>query len=575
MSFWEELKRRSVVRVGVAYLAFVWLIVQVASIVLAAFGVAEWTLQAIILTFALLFPVVLVCAWLFEVTPDGFKRTGKASEDSTAEFALARRLDFVIIGVLSLALATVIVDQYLLDADSGYDSIAVLPFENLSGDPQQEYFVDGMTETLIANLAKIEAIRVISRTSAMRFKDADLPLPEIAAQLGASVIVEASVQRDGQRIRITAQLIDGATDQHLWAESFDRDLIDVLALQSELAQEIARQIRVTITPEEQERLGASAPVDPASYDAYLHGMQYLARSTPSDLDLAEDYFKQAQMLDPGSVQALTGLALTWAARANEQIVPTSVASPIARGYAERAELLNPNSPEVHQVLGVLAWLDGDLAESETRTQRALALEPNNVQALSALTNIFIIRKQFPQAIDRMRRATALDPLNPFLRVVLAASLMGAGKCDESIEVLYASRRMFPNLETNFPVLMACLQSTARFDELIVAEREWLMLRGETEALAALEAGLSDGGYALAIRRVAEVFEKRALLTGTRAVEVAVHYARAGDREKAIEWLQRAYELRDPSLSNVFALKMFDFVRDDERVLTLIEQLGLR
>ena len=315
MSFWGEIRRRNVFKVGVAYLAFAWLTVQIAAIVLPAFDIPQWAMQALIFAFALGLPIVLVCAWVYELTPEGLKRTEDAPAEPAPALHKGRKLDFAIITVLSLALVAVVVNRYVIDTQPPDDTIAVLPFANLSGDPDEEYFADGMTEALIANLAKIESLKVISRTSAMRFKDTTLPLPEVAAALHATRVVEASTQRDGGHVRIIAQLVDGATDRHLWAETFDRDLADVLTLQSELAQQIAREIQAAVTPEEAERLGASERVNPAAYEAYLRGMQHFYRLTPPEIDNAEMYFEQALMLDADFARALAGRALVWVARA--------------------------------------------------------------------------------------------------------------------------------------------------------------------------------------------------------------------------------------------------------------------
>jgi adenylate cyclase len=574
MSLWAEIKRRNVFKVGVAYLAFAWLIVQIASIVLPTFELPRLFMRGLIFALALGFPIVLVCAWVYELTPEGLKRTEDVPEEARRRFHAGRKLDFVIIGVLSLALVTVVVDRYLSDADSAHESIAVLPFQNLAEDSDEDYFADGMTAALIANLAKIESINVISRTSAMRFKGTNLSLPEIASQLGANVIVEASAQRVGEHVRIIAQLVDGATDQDLWAETFDRDIVDVLALQSDIAQEIASQIRATVTPEERERLAASTPVKPAAYDAYLKGMEHLYQVTPAELDLAEEYFEEALMHDADSALALAGLGLTWVARAQDQIVPPRLAAPLARGYAERAELLRGESPAVHFVLGATAWLEGNVAESETHMRRAAELEPSYADARAGLANIFMIRGEYSLAVEQMRAAVGLDPLNPFLRNVLATALMGARNCDESITVLRETRDRFPNLPAGLPVLTACLHATGQFDEALSAEREWLRLTRNVQGVTALDEGVAESGYADAMRKVADVLAQQSNAIGAGSVNVAVHYGRAGDPEKTVEWLERAFEQGEPGLRNDLRLPMFDLVRDDSRVQDLMKQLGI-
>lgn len=574
MTFWNEIQRRNVFKVSVAYLALAWLVVQIADTVVPVFDASPLILRGLIVAFALGFPIVVVCAWVYDLTPKGIIRTPDLPSEQPAMLPSGRVLDFAIICFLSLALVTVVFDQYILDSDPlYYRSIAVLPFQSLSDDLDDEYFADGMTEALTASLAKIESIRVISRTSAMRFKGSDLSLPEIARRLGASAIVEASTQQSSDRVRITVQLIDGETDEHLWSETYDRDISDILTLQSDMAQEIARQIQATITPEEQERLNASKAIDPAAYDAYLRGMQHFSRMTPAELEIAESFFEQALEIDTDAALPLASLGLTWVARALNQIVPNQVAAPLARGYAERARMIDDELPTVHMALSSAAWLEGKLDESEAHARRAAELQPSYPDAWAGLANVQLIKEDYGQAVEFMQRAIELDPYNPFYRNVLATALLGARNCNDVISVQRESRLMFPNLPTLLPTLISCLHVIDAFDEVIQAEADWLRLTYNPQGIAALETGLEEGGYQQAMSNVALVLERQALLTNTGSIEVATHFARAGDREKTIEWLRRGVELRNPSMRNVVNLLMFDLVRDDPRFQALRAQLA--
>ena len=301
-SFFEELRRRNVFKVGIAYLAMTWMIMQVADLVLTAFGADTGVMQALIIVFTVGFPIAVGVAWAYELTPEGVKRSDDVAPRRSIARRTGRKLDFVIIAFLSLALITVVIDQYIIEASPfpKVSTLAVLPLANLSGDPDQEYFADGITAALITNLAKVTALRVVSRTSIMRFKGTDRSLPAIAAELGVDAIVEGSVVRDGDRIRITAQLIDAATDQHLWAESFDRDYRDVLKVQGEITTSIAEEIRIAVAPEESARLAQAAEVSSDGYDAYLKGMQHFYRLTPQDLETALQYFDLSLEQNPNA-----------------------------------------------------------------------------------------------------------------------------------------------------------------------------------------------------------------------------------------------------------------------------------
>lgn len=573
MSFFEELKRRNVFRVAVAYLAFAWLIVQVASIVLPVFGASQLALKALIVAFTIGFPIVLVCTWVYELTPEGVKRTEDVSDEDRRRIRTGRRLDFVIIGVLSLALIAVVVDQYILRAGTRYDTLAVLPFENLSGDPEQEYFADGMTDALITNLGKIGALDVISRTSVMRFKHTDLSLPQIATALGATVIVEASAQRVGDRVQVTARLVDGATDRQLWGDTFEEGFSDVLRLQSRLAQAIARGVRATITPDEETRLAARGPVDPAAYDAYLRGLEHLYRLAPQELDVAQSYFEQSQRLDPESALGYAGLALTWAYRAQVNVAPATEAAPLVRGNAERAAAIDEDLASAQLALSVAAYLAWDLTDADTHVRRAIELEPSNAEARFGLATYRVIAGDSPEALAQIDEAVRLDPINPLYKMFRGVVLMSARQYDASIDAYHEALEAAPNLAVAWLNLTSSLQLAGRLDEATDAERQWLNTTKDEEGSSAFEAGLAAGGYAEGMRNVAQVLGRRALSTGVGTTNVWRHYGRAGDWEKVVEWWERAFEQRDP---NALWVRMpeLDAVRDDPRVHSRITQIGM-
>ncbi len=259
--FINELRRRNVFRSGAAYVVAAWLLIQVADIFLETYAAPAWAMRALVTALVVGFPVALILAWIYEFTTQGVKRTGQSSKDELISEHAGRKIDFVIIGVLLVAVALFAADRFRwIDFGTAPSvdlrSIAVLPFENLSGDPEQEYFSDGMTETLITELSKIAALRVISRQSVMQFKGSNDSLPEIARKLNVDAVVEGSALLIGERVRITVQLIEAATDAHLWADNYDRDLSDVLSIHSEVSCAIAHEFHIAVTREEAARLAS-------------------------------------------------------------------------------------------------------------------------------------------------------------------------------------------------------------------------------------------------------------------------------------------------------------------------------
>lgn len=576
VSFWGELKRRNVFRVGVAYLALAWLLVQVASIVLPAFDVARWAMQGTIVVLAIGFPIALICAWIYEFTPEGLRRTDDLPPEAVVVVHSGRKLDFAIIGVLALALITVVAGRYLIEPEpvARLDSIAVLPLVNLSGDSDQEYFADGMTEALISNLAKISALRVISRTSAMRYKNSTMSLPEIAAELGVAVIVEGSAVRSGDRIRITAQLIDAATDRHLWTETYDRDFSDSLALQSALARRIAEQIAITVTPQEQQRLAAATGVDSVAYEAYLKGLQHFYRLTPADLDLAQQYFESALEADPDSARAHAGVALTWVGRMQMGFIPASVAGPQAKAFALRALTLDEDIAEVHFVLAnVNTWFEWDFAAAETQFLRAIELRPGYPDAAALYSHYLSAMGRTDEALEQIDRALDLDPFNPFFRALNGVVLHMAGRYDEATDEFQAALAVVPNLPFALQVMTGSLHFAGRYDEALAAQKTLMTVLGDAQAAAALDSADGEGGYVKAMRRVAEISGERSLAVGAAGFFVASRYSYAGDSENVIAWVRHAIEQRDPNVPYL-RLPEFGAVRGDPRFAALVEEVGL-
>ena len=317
MSLIAELKRRNVFRVGVAYAIVAWLLIEVASVIMPALHLPDWALTLLVVFVVAGFPLALILAWAFELTPEGIKRDADVDRAESITSKTGRKLDFAIIGLLAIAVVYFAVDKFALQTEPEESpggapptirSLAVLPLENLSGQKEQEYFTVGMTEAVISQLAKIASLSVVSRTSVMQYTGVRMPMGEIASKLGVDAVVEGSVLRAGDVVRITVQLIDARNDRHLWAESYERNLRDVLALQGEVARAIAREIQLVLSPADRERLAIARPVNPEAYEAFLKGSYFQNKQGALNHARAVEFLERAVALDPEYAPAWAALA---------------------------------------------------------------------------------------------------------------------------------------------------------------------------------------------------------------------------------------------------------------------------
>ncbi len=451
-------------------------------------------------------------------------------------------------------------------------SLAVLPLANLSGDPNQEYFADGMTEELITNLAKISALKVISRTSMMQYKGTKKPLPQIAKELNVDALIEGSVLREGAQVRITAQLIQAATDQHLWAETYQRDLRSILALQGEIASAIADKVRAAVTPTERTRLASARPVNPEAYEAYLKGMQHWYRLTPEDLDAAVEYFELALKKDPNSAPAYSGLALVWIGRQQMAYTTPREAAPKAKAAALKAIELDSTLAQAHSALAIVkGFHEWDWADAEAECKRAIELNPNYPDARVTYSNYLVFMKRPEEAMAQIQRALELDPLNAFFQAFYGLDLQMVGRNDEAVAEFRRALRTSPRLPfARNNIALSFFNKGMYADSLAERKAEFA---GDRELEEALTQGFAQSGYRGAMRRAADILAARSRRTYVGPTGIACLYMTAGEKERTLEWLEKAFEARDSNLPYVSAKPTYDPLRSDPRFQDLLRRMN--
>jgi TolB-like protein/DNA-binding winged helix-turn-helix (wHTH) protein/Flp pilus assembly protein TadD len=455
-------------------------------------------------------------------------------------------------------------------------SLAVLPLQNLSGDSSQDYFADGMTDELIAQLGQIRALRVISRTSAMDYKNAHKSLADIARELGVQAIVEGSVVSSGPRVRISAQLIRVPDDEHIWGNSYEGDLHDTLKLQNEVARAIAAQVRVTLSPHEQTALQQSRPIDPQAHEAYLKGRYFWNKRTGADLESAIDYFNNAVAVDPGYAQAYAGLADSYALAGDWEygLLAPQEAWPKAIQAAKKALELDENLGEAHAslafALDLFAW---DWSGAETEYQRALALSPNYATAHDWHAFHLLVVGRNGEAIAELRTAENLDPLSLIIGADIADALCIAHLYDESIAQSNRTLAMDPNFAVAHYELGQALQQKNQHDQAIAHLRRAIELGGHSAAFDSnLAYAYATSGRKDEALRILENLQARHDKDPTADANIALVYSGLGDNDSTISWLEKAYEARvNPS---ILLRPAFDPVRSDARFQALLRRMGL-
>jgi TolB-like protein/DNA-binding winged helix-turn-helix (wHTH) protein/Tfp pilus assembly protein PilF len=485
-----------------------------------------------------------------------------------------------VIGALALVLSLLIFFAWRfrshIPAPTGIRSIAVLPLENLSGDASQNYFADGMTDELITDLAQISALRVISRTSVMVYKGARKPLPQIARELNVDAVVEGTVLRSGEQVRITAQLIEASTDKHLWSQSYEGELRDTLALQNRVASAIADQIRINLTPREQAALKRAKAVNPEAYQSYLKGRYFWNKRTADGLKAALAYFNQAIEEDPEYAQAYSGLADTYALLGDWQygVMSFKEALPKAKAAAIKALELDSSLSEAHTSLGYsLRAFDWDFDSAGKEFRRAIEINPGYATAhhWNAMNLGLLGRPK--EALVEMRKAENLDPLSLIINADLAEFLLLTHSYDESVE----QGRKIIEMDSTFAIGHKQLGDAyllKQMDKEAVAElQKAVRLSGGSPICTAdlARAYVASGKMNEAMKLLSDL-EKRSNADLTNAPHIAMIYASMGNNEQAMHWLEKAYEERfNPS---ILLRSGFDPLRSDPRFEEFMHRVGL-
>jgi TolB-like protein/Tfp pilus assembly protein PilF len=578
-NFFAELKRRNVYKVAIAYAIVGWLLIQVATQVFPFFEIPNWAVRLVVMLIVIGFPVAFVVAWAFELTPEGLKRT------ETADAVPQRRSSnrtwiYVIIIAAAISISLFFLGRYTAgkqtdSSEPPAKSIAVLPFANLSRDPDNAYFAYGIQDEIITRLSKIAELKVISCTSTQRFKSSPDDLPAIAKQLGVANILEGSVQRSADQVRVNVQLIKAAGDEHLWADTFDRQLTDIFRIESDIAKTIADTLKAKLTGAEEQAIARRPTEVPEAYELYLKGRFFWNKRTGADLQMAIQYFNQAITKDPRYALAYAGLADSYVLLPPYGAASSSDSFPRAEAAAKKALELDDTLAEAHTSLGqILLFYDLDFAASTREFEHAIALDPNYATAHHWYGGgPALALGEFDRAIAELKRAQQLDPLSLIINADLGAGFVTARRYDDALAQLRKTIEMDTRFYYAHWNLGEALELKGQLREALAEYKKAAELDDDPFVLGLLaqsyaKLGQRDEGLKM-LGQLQQLATRRYVTSYTFAL---VHIA-LGEKEKAIDWLERAYRDRaGPDIALIKVDPMFDPLRGDPRFEAFVQKI---
>ena len=586
MSLFVELKRRNVFRAAAFYAASAWLLVQIATQVFPFFHIAEWVVRWIVVAAAIGFPFAMMFSWLYEWTPHGLQRESEVAPNESVTREPGKKLDRWIIAILVLAVVLLLTNQFVLHRDEKRDdiapvaeisakSIAVLPFDNLSRDPDNAYFAEGVQDEILTRLAKVADLKVISRTSTQRFKSAPADLREIAKQLGVTHILEGTVQKAGDSVRVNVQLINALTDVHLWADTYDRKLTDIFAIESEIAKNVTENLKARLNDRAEEVLAARPTENPEAHELYLKGRYFWNRRSTASLRKAGDYFQQAIDLDPNYALAYAGLGdvhslvPVYAGTAPQDDVPKALAA------ARKAVELDDRLAESHTSLGNALVSSVQLKAAEAEFRRALELNPNYATARQWLAECLFGQGRFSESLAENERAHELDPLSLIINASYASSLAGAGRYEEAVQQARKTLDLDPELVPGHEILGQIYEDEGKLNEAIIEYGKANELGPTPSNFAMLAHAYAKTGRMGETRKILDKLTDLSAQQYVGAYPLAVVHLALGEKDEALRLLEQSFVERDILLQGLYGSikidKRLDPLRHDPRFQKLVER----
>ena len=578
-NFFAELKRRNVYKVAIAYIFAGWALSQGIAQVFPVFDVPNWVIRSIVVVIILGLPVGLGLAWMFELTPQGIKRTETA--DAMPEATRKKKYVWIYVVVIGAAISIGLFflgrysagNMTALPAGITNKSIAVLPFENLSEDKGNAYFAEGVQDEILTRLAKVADLKVISRTSTQRFKSAPNDLREIAKQLGVTHILEGSVQKASDQVRVNVQLINALNDAHLWADTYDRKLTDIFAVESEIAKTIADTLQVKLSGSEKTAMSKKPTANPEAYELYLKGRFFWNKRTSADLRKAVDYFNQAIAKDSNYALAYAGLADAFGLFPDYGVGSPTDSYPRAKNAAMKALELDNTLGAPHAALGlVYTNFDHDFAKAINEFEQAIRLDPNYATARQWFNVPLQASGQFDRAVAESKRAIELDPLSLIINADLAFVYFNGHRFDDALAQSRKTLEIDPNFHVVRGYLALALQFKGELSDAIPEFRTAAASNDEPFSQSLLAQALARAGMRDEAQQMLSQLEERARNHFVTGWSLAVIRLALGDKEGALAALDLALQQPAPEIVLIKYDPLFDDLRGDPHFEALVQKV---
>ncbi len=582
--FFGELKRRNVYKVAVAYAVVGWLIAQIATQIFPFLEIPNWVVRFVIVLIAIGFPIALVIAWAFEATPEGIKRTEVADTMPAVAGQKKHAWIYVVIVGAAISVALFFLGRYTAQSREGgrspaaagslpQKSIAVLPFDNLSRDPDNAFFAEGVQDEILTRLAKVADLKVIARTSTQKFKSAPENLPDIARQLGALNILEGSVQKANDQVRVNVQLINALTNAHLWAEIYDRKLTDIFAVESDIAKTIADTLQAKLTGSEKDAMSKKPTANPEAYELYLKGRFFWNKRTSIDLPKSVDYYNQAIAKDPNYALAYAGLADAYVLYPDYGVGAPAEFYPKAKETAAKAINLESTLGEPHAALGlVYTNFDRDFPKAVAEFERAIQLNPNYATAHQWFNTPLMALEQWDRAIAESKKAIELDPLSLIVNADLVFVYINARRFDDALAQSRKTLEMDPNFHVVRGYLAEALQFKGKLAEALPEFHAAAAATDEPFSHALLGQACARAGSRDEAQQILARLEERSRTRFVTGWSIAVIRLSLGDKDGALVALETAIEQHAPEVLSIKSDPLFDDLHDDPRFEALVQKI---